>query len=390
MVSTLGSFMRNTVTGWQIYELTDSALAVGLLGFISAIPMIVFSLVGGAVADSMDRRRLIMVAQASSLCMTVMLAALTGLGVIQPWMIYVLVFFAGVATSFDAPARQSMAPSLVPPTHINNAVTLILTIRHLGLMVGPMVGGFVIAWWGVSVAYWINVCTYSALIGALLAMRLPSAKGRSRPRVKPSMLLEGLQFMWSVPVIITVFVIDFFVTFFGVTRGLFPVFARDIFEAGPQGLGFLAASPAVGGMFGVVVALAMGDVRRKGVGIILCTLGFGLAIGAFAVAPTLLLACVGLAAYGFVDSLGDTMRNTLLQTETPDELRGRVNSVANMLGFGGPQIGQLWIGFLATVIGARESVIVGAVAIVLLAAALALFARPLARYTTARMTAQVA
>jgi MFS family permease len=388
LVHTLGTWMRQTVQAWQLYELTNSPVAVGLLGLISAIPMLIFSLVGGAFADTMDRRRLIIVTQSVSLSLVVVLAALTTLGVIQPWMIYVIAFLSAVSTSFDAPARQSLTPSLVPPTHINNAVTLILTIRHLGLMVGPMVGGFLISWLGVAQAYWINVASYGALIAALLAMRLPPGRARGRPRVQMSVLMEGMRFMWSVPIIIGVLGIDFFTTFFGVARGLFPVFARDVFAAGPEGLGILAASPAVGGLLGVA-ALALGDVRRKGIGVLLCTLGFGVSIGIFAVAPTLLIACIGLAGYGFVDSLGDAMRNTLIQTETPDELRGRVNSAANMLSFGGPQIGMLWVGFLATALGPREGIGIGAALIVVFACGLVFF-RPLIRYDALRSRARAA
>ena len=175
-------------------------------------------------------------------------------------------------------------------------------------------------------------------------------------------------------------------TGFGTTRSARPTFAREVFDVGAQGLGFLGSATSVGAILGLGAALALGDVRRKGLGVILCSLGFGIAVLSFALGPTLLLAALGLAGIGFADAVNDSMSHTLLLTVTPDALRGRVNSVAIMLTQGGPSLGQLWVGFLVSALGPREGVAVGGLAIVLFAVSLLLFARPLVRYGSATAT----
>jgi len=269
---------------------------------------------------------------------------------------------------------------LVPTEHINSAVNLLLAIRHTGAILGPAVGGLLIANVGVASAYWINASTFLALIAALAAMRIASVAGRSRPAVGMGMLAEGMRFVWATPVVLSVLAIDFVNTGVGTTRSAWPTFARDVFEAGAQGLGLLGSATSAGAIVGLGAALALGDVRRKGLGVILCSLGFGLAVLCFAFGPTLLVAALGLAGIGFADAVNDSMSHTLLLTVTPDALRGRVNSVAIMLTQGGPSLGQLWVGFLVSALGPREGVAVGGVAIVLFALSLLVFARTLVRY----------
>lgn len=380
LVSQIGSGMQQIVVAWQIYQLTDSALSVGLTGLARAIPVIVFSLVGGVVADAVDRRRLLVVTQALAMACTVALALLTSGGAIAPWMIYAITFVNGAATSFDQPARQALVPSLIPPTHINSAVNLFLVIRHAGAILGPTVGGLVVAGLGVAPAYGINAATSLALIAALLAMRIPVVAGRTRRRMSLGMVAEGISFVWGTPVVLSVLGIDFVNTLFGNTRSAWPTFARDVFEAGPQGLGALGSAMSIGAIIGVGAALALGDVPRKGLGVILCSLGYGVSVASFALGPALVVAAVALAGVGFADAINDSMHSTLLLTLTPDALQGRVNSVAIMLTNGGPSLGQLWVGFLVSALGPREGVGLGGAVVILFALVLLVFARPLVRY----------
>ena len=380
LVSQIGSGMQQIVVAWQIYQLTDSALSVGLTGLARAIPVMVFSLVGGVIADAVDRRRLLTVTQSLAMASTVALALLTGAGVITPWMIYAITFLNGAATAFDQPARQALVPTLVPPTHISSAVNLLLVIRHAGAILGPAVGGLVVAALGVAPAYWMNAATFLALIAALVAMRIPLVAGRPRRRISLGMVVEGMRFVWGTPVVLSVLGIDFVNTLFGSTRSAWPTFARDVFEAGPQGLGVLGSALSIGALIGVGVALALGDVPRKGLGVILCSLGFGVSVVSFALGPTLIVAAVALAGVGFADAINDSLHHTLLLTVTPDALQGRVNSVAIMLTNGGPSLGQLWVGFLVSVLGPRDGVGLGGAAVILFALALLVFARPLVRY----------
>ena len=386
LVSQIGDGMQQIVVAWQIYELTHSALGVGLTGLARAIPLIAFSLIGGLVADAVDRRRLLIVTQTLAMACTLVLASLTAGGLISPLMIYALILLTAATRAFDNPARQALVPTLVSTEHINSAVNLLLAIRHTGAILGPAIGGVLIAAVGVAAAYWINAATFLALIGALLAMRIATVAGRSRPPIGIAMLADGIRFVWATPVVLSILAIDFMNTGFGTSRSARPTFAREVFDVGAQGLGFLGSATSVGAILGLGAALALGDVRRKGLGVILCSLGFGIAVLSFALGPTSLLAALGLAGIGFADAVNDSMSHTLLLTVTPDALRGRVNSVAIMLTQGGPSLGQLWVGFLVSALGPREGVAVGGLAIVLFAVSLLLFARPLVRYGSATAT----
>lgn len=382
-IAQVGTGMQHIVIAWQIYELTSSALSVGLTGLAQAIPLIVFSLIGGVVADAVDRRRLLLVTQGVAMVLAIMLAALTGTGLISPWMIYLITFLASAASAFDQPARQALVPSLLPRAYINSAVNLLLVIRHAGAIFGPALGGVLVAELGVAPAYWVGAATFVGLIGALLAMRIPPVLGQSRPRIGLGMVTEGMRFIWATPVVLAVMGIDFMNTFFGSTRSAWPTFARDVFAAGPQGLGMLGSAVSIGAVFGIAAALALGDVRHKGLGVILCSLGFGVSVVAFGLGPTLPLAAIGLAGVGFADAVNDSMTHTLVLTVTPDALQGRVNSVAQMLMRGGPSLGQLWIGFLVSTVGPREAMVLGGCAIMVFALSLLLRAHALVRYRTA-------
>src|SRR6266568_3648455 len=208
LISQIGDGMQQIVVAWQIYDLTGSALGVGLTGLARAIPLMAFSLIGGLVADAVDRRRLLVITQVLAMACTLVLAALTSGALITPWMIYALILLTAATRSFDNPARQALVPTLVPTEQINSAVNLLLAIRHTGAILGPAVGGLLIANVGVASAYWINASTFLALIAALAAMKIASVAGRSRPPVGMGMLAEGMRFVWATPVVLSVLAID--------------------------------------------------------------------------------------------------------------------------------------------------------------------------------------
>ncbi|MEA2640694.1 MAG: hypothetical protein QOF51_2088 [Chloroflexota bacterium] len=373
--------MQQIVISWQIYNLTDSALSVGLVGLFRAIPVIAFSLIGGTLADAMDRRRLLLITQVSTLLLALTLATLTTTGLITEWLIYGIAFLASTASSFDQPARQAIIPTILPPQYINNAVNVNLITRHTGAIIGPTIGGFVIDWYGVPEAYWVVVALDVVQIGTIVAMRIPPLPGgEKRQGAGVRAIIEGMRFAWATPIVLVVLSEDFVNTFFGNTRSAYPTFARDVFLAGPEGLGILAAAPSVGALLGIAGALYVGDVRRKGLGMILCSLGFGLSIIVFGLGPTIWISALGLAGYGFVDAIADSMNYTLMITETPNELQGRVASLAFMMFAAGPSLGQLQVGFLISVVGPRQALTFGGSMIMLVALMLLIFARPLVRY----------
>jgi len=259
--------------------------------------------------------------------------------------IYALVIVSATVESIANPTRQALIPLLVPREDLPAASTMNLIGYHLASVGGPAVGGGLIAWLGVGAAYIADAISFCAVIGAVLMMR-------ARPEI-PAMVisgfsaaLEGLTFLRSSPVLLGVMLTDFFATFFGVSTALMPIFADDVLNAGPRGLGLLLSAPAAGA---VVSALILGFVRlpnRAGLGIVVavgingaCILGFGLS-------TSLWLSLAFLAGSGAADSVSMTLRHGMRNLLTPDALRGRVAAVYRTLGAGGPQLGEFEAGVL--------------------------------------------
>src|SRR5438270_2413909 len=271
IVSVTGSQMQLVAINWHIYLLTGSALALGLVGLFRAGPIILCSLMGGVVADVIDRRRLMMTTQMIMLLCSAMLALITFNGLRRVWPIYLLTAIASAAWAFDTPARQSLMPSLVRAKDFPNAVSLSMLMFQIGMIVGPALAGFLLGIFGPGVIYATNAASFVAVIVGLALMRTsgrPSESESAKTRVSFGAMVEGLRFVWHTPIIVQTMTLDFAATFFASANQLLPIYAKDILLVGARGYGFLAAAPAAGAIVAGLVMARLGAIRRQGVTVI--------------------------------------------------------------------------------------------------------------------------
>ena len=360
VVASLGQQIQATANLWQIYEMTDSPLHLGLLGLTRGVPIIALSLMGGIVADRTDRRRLIMLTQALMALISIALGVLTATGAIAVWHLYAATLLTAALNAVNAPARSALVPNLVPREHLLNALALNSTIWQTANIVGPALAGASIAGLGLAPSYALNGGAYVISLGALALMYVGPVAARA-PQSALKSLLEGLAFVRYRSIILTLLAMDCAATFFGSYRVLMPVFARDL-GVGAEGLGLLLAAPAAGGLLGAAIIMSLSDLRYKGLIVAGGILGYCAALVALALSPWFLLSLLVAGALGLFDSLQATPRSAVIQQITPDDLRGRVSSFQTMLTNGVPPLGQTQLGAVAAILGAPLALIAGAIA----------------------------
>jgi MFS family permease len=364
IVSVTGSQMQMVAINWHIYLLTQSALALGLVGLFRAGPIILCSLVGGVVADVIDRRRLMIATQTVMLTSSAILALVTFSGLQHVWPIYLLTAIASAAWAFDTPARQALVPALVPAKDFPNAVSLGMLMFQVGMIVGPALAGFLLASRGPGLVYAINAASFVAVIAGLALMRVtgrPAVEDGKEPRVSLEALMDGLRFVWRTPIIVQTMTLDFVATFFASANQLLPIFAKDILQVGAQGLGFLASASAVGAVLAGLVMARLGILKRQGLIVIVSVAVFGAGTIAFGLSRVFWFSLVMLAVTGAADTVSTILRQTIRQLATPNNLRGRMTSVNMIFFMGGPQLGELEAGTVASLFGAPISVVTGGI-----------------------------
>lgn len=362
IVSVTGSQMQLVAINWHIYLLTNSALALGMVGLFRAGPIILCSLLGGVVADVVDRRRLMIATQTVMLTCSGILALVTFSGLRHVWPIYLLTAIASAAWAFDTPARQALVPALVPAKDFPNAVSLSMLMFQIGMIIGPALAGLLLATQGPGLVYAMNAASFLAVILGLALMRVrgrPVGEEGKIPSVSLESLMEGLRFVWRTPIIVQTMTLDFVATFFASANQLLPIFAKDILQVGAQGLGFLASAPAIGAVVAGLVMARLGAVKRQGLIVILSVAVFGAATIAFGLSRVFWFSLVMLAVTGAADTISTILRHTIRQLNTPNSLRGRMTSINMIFFMGGPQLGELEAGSLAALIGAPLSVVTG-------------------------------
>ena len=353
---------------WHIRELTEQPIALGGVGLVRVLPIIVFSLVGGAIADVFDRRRVIFVTQTVFILTATTLGLLTISGRITIWQIYLLTAIEALASSFDLPARQALTPNLVPARDLPNAFSMQSMAFTVGAIIGPALSGLVISFAGLSMVYWINAATYLALVWALIQIgsvtqQPVDLKGRSP--VSWASIKEGLNFILARPIILSSMFLDFFATFFSSANALLPIFARDILRVGEQGYGWLAASQSVGAGVTAVILSQVGTIRHQGRILLGAVISFGIWTLVFGLSPFFGLTFLSLAMMGASDTISMIIRNTIRQLRTPDHIRGRMTSINQIFFMGGPQLGELEAGIVAQFFGAPLAVITGGIGCIL-------------------------
>jgi MFS family permease len=359
VISGIGNQITRIVLPYQVYILTRSTLAIAALTGVQLVPLLLLSLAAGSLADAVDRRRLLLVTQLGLALTSLALAFIA----IQPApSLLAILAVAAVGASLGAitqPARASATPRLVPPERLPAAIALNQLSYQATSIVGPAIGGVVIATAGAPTAYLLDAMTFAGvLIGLLAIAPLPPIGEVARPGI--SAVVEGLRFAARRRVILSTFVIDLNAMIFGMPAALFPVLALDVFRTGPAGLGLLAAAPAIGAFGAALLSGWVSAVRRTGRAIVIAVVVWGAAIVAFGLSTfSFALALVFLAIAGGADVLSAVFRSSLVQLETPDALRGRVTSIHILAVSSGPQLGDIEAATLATVIGAQASVISG-------------------------------
>lgn len=366
-VSIAGSQMQVWALFWHIRTLTDQPIALGGVGLARILPIIIFSLVGGAIADALNRRRVLFLTQTIMALVALLLAWLTLIEEISIWHIYLLTALQAVAISFDSPARQALVPNLVPARDLPNAFSLTSIARQTGAIVGPALSGLVIAYWGQAFTYLINAVTYLAVIVALVLMGSVAQEALpvKRKVVSLTSIQEGITFIFNHPIILSTMLLDFFATFFSSARTLMPIFARDILNVGAIGYGWLSAAESIGAMTAALIISQMVEIRHQGKVFLGSVVLFGLATVGFGLSRTFVLSMLALIVIGASDSVSTIIRNTIRQLQTPDYIRGRMTSVNQIFFMGGPQLGEVEAGLVAQFFGAPFAVVSGGIGCIL-------------------------
>jgi MFS family permease len=363
LISSAGTQMQIVAVAWQVYELTHSAVALGIIGLLQAIPRLLFSLVGGVFADVLDRRKMLLAIEIAMSSASAVLALCTHLHVINIWIIYIVVLLSATVSAFEFPTRQAIIPTLVPRAQMASAVSLSSVMMQLTFAIGAAFGGYTVAWLGLVNTYWFDVITYGVAITTILLMVVPAIPSERRAQPGLRAFTDGIHFLRSHPIILAVLSLDFFATFFGSPKALLPVYANDILHVGPQGLGILLAATSIGAVVLTPLTGMIGRVAYKGAGVVLAILGWGICIVAFGVATgPLWLSVLLLAGAGAADMISMILRGLVVQLTTPDEFRGRISAVNAMFVVGGPMLGQFESGVVAGFVTPQLSVISGGIA----------------------------
>jgi MFS family permease len=360
LLSSVGSQFTQVAMAWQIYELTDSPLQIGMIGLVRAVPQMVILLFGGLLADAMNRRKLMMVTQGSLFFVSGALALLTLGGQITPLKLYGVTVFLALFSSLEAPSRQSIVTNLVPPEDLSRALAIYSTQRQIATIAGPSVAGLILAFAGPAVCYAVDAISWLIMLASLTLLRAQLPERGGWRTITVESLRAGFRFVWGHAVIFPFLMMDFGANIFGTVRSLFPIYARDILAVGPQGLGLLYAASAAGALLGALGFSLWGPVRRAGHWILLGVTVYGVCLLLFAKSHLFWLSIVLLVGSGIGDTISAILRATINQLATPDELRGRMSSINSIFTNSGPQLGQFQAGALAALIGAELSVIAGA------------------------------
>ena len=373
LVSFFGRQLTIVASAFQIFLLTNSSLQVGLLSLAQLGPIIACSFVGGALADAMDRRKLLIIANVVMALSSVGLALNAMAGRPQVWALYIFTAIGAGFTSIDAPTRSAVVPTLVRRDQIPAAAAINQTGYQFGSVAGPALAGVVIGTVSLSAAYWIDVTTFGIALVALLRLPplLPQGGGTKAGLLS---VKEGLRYARQERVVQGVFLIDVNAMVFGMPRALFPQLGTELYHGGAGTVGLLYAAPAAGAFIGAVTTGWVGAIRRQGAAVLLAVVAWGAAIAAFGISTWLPLGLVLLAVAGAADVISAVFRGTILQLHVPDRLRGRLQALNIAVVTGGPRLGDLEAGAVATATNAQFSVLSGGLACV---AGVALFAKVL-------------
>ncbi|HVE74532.1 MAG TPA: MFS transporter [Mycobacteriales bacterium] len=385
-LSVLGTQMTLVAIPIQVYAQTRSAAAVGLLGVAGLVPLIVFGLYGGAVADAVDRRRLLLITTWGEVALGVVLVAQAVADVRQTWLLYVAIGVGAALFAVDSSARSALIPRLLP-TELLPAANAIKQVEFgLGVTLGPLLAGVLVAQFGFGSVYALDLLSFAGVLVAVAALPSVPPEGGGR-RAGIASVLEGFAFLRTRPVLLMTFVVDLVAMIFAMPRALFPALAEEVYGGGPQTVGALYSALAAGALAAAVLGGWFGRVHRQGLAVVVAIVVWGGAVVLFGATDSLLLGLVFLAAAGAADMVSAVFRTSILQAAAPDEMRGRLGGVFIVVVAGGPRLGDARAGGMASFAGLQGSVIAGGVACVVVTAALAAAVPRFLRYDSRTPTA---
>ncbi len=399
MVSTTGSQMQLFAINWHVFELLRGqtftvsifgnlvemgaeAFGLGMLGLARVIPIVLFALLGGILADALDRRSVMLWTRVASAIIAAVLTFLTLSEQIDVSAIYILTALGAAATALDSPARQSIVANLVKPRHLTNAISLNTLIFQIATICGPAVAGLLVAQFNIGLVYGINTVTFVAALIAIWRIR-HRGKLAIGASIGLSALIDGFRFTFRTRIIMGTMLLDFFATLFSSARTMLPIVAGDILGLGAAGYGLLATAQPIGALLVGVFLSLRGEMKRQGLILLASVALYGLATAIFGLSTSFALSYFMFALTGAGDTVSMVIRGTLRQLMTPDALRGRMVSVNMMFFMGGPQLGELEAGLVAAVFGAPFAIFSGGVATVLLTAWVAWRYPSIRRYNNA-------
>jgi MFS family permease len=387
ITSNTGYWMQLVAQGFLMYQLTGSKTLLGMVGLARAVPMLVFPLFGGVVADRVDRIRLLYITQGSQAALALGLAVLVSTGLVQPWHIIAASFLGAVCGAFDQPARRALTPDLVPKADLMSAVSLESAVFNGAAFTGPAIYGLVAPYIGIAGAFYANAVSYGAVLIALALIRVPPRPaGQGRGNMLAS-LLEGLRYVRRHRILFTLVLLAAVTSFFARSyQQLLPAFIKDVLVPGAPHetqliyQSYLTSAAGGGTLLGAFSLAAIGGVRRKGLVLFGSVLAFATLLGLFALSSWYPLSLAVLVGVGAMNLTFGATTSTLLQTIAPPELRGRVMSLYTLCFLGFSPLGAGFTGPLADVIGAPAAVLAGAAVVAVVAVTLALRRPEVRRY----------
>lgn len=383
MISLLGSGMQSVGQVWLVLALTHSAWQIGLVGALQALPILLFSLFGGIFADRWPRRRVLLCTQAASLAQSLLFWILIATGTLQLWHLYILVILLGLTKCLNRPTSQAFIVEMVGRQELSNAVALNSSLTNLASIVGPALGGIIIASSGVSMLFLLNALSFLAILSALalidrdaLHVQTRPARGLSERQKTWQSLREGVSYVWKTPAILLLMLVVGLVLLFGSNFNVvLPILSTDVLHGGASGFGFLAAASGVGALLSAFW-LAWNSQRPSIRSLLLYMLIFGVLEILFSASRLYILSLLLIASIGFMENAFATQAITTLQTLTPDHLLGRVMSVQMLCFDGSLPLGYLLIGWLAGLYGAPDALLIGALLVLLVVAIGWLYRKP--------------
>ncbi|MFD1825794.1 MFS transporter [Mumia zhuanghuii] len=390
-VSQLGQQMATVTVAYQVWVLTESPFAVGTLGIVALVPLIALGLYGGALVDHYDRRKVALWTAAGLWLCTAALLAQALLDSESVGLLYGVVAVQSGLFAVNSPARSAIIPRLIPVHLLPAANALGMAAFNLGFTVGPLLGGVLIAWWGVASTYAVDLLTFTAALYALV--RLPPILPAKEPGRVPGLrsVVEGIRWLRRAPNLRMTFVVDLCAMVLAQPRALFSALALTVYAGGPSALGLLQAAPAIGSLVAFAFSGWISRVHRQGIAVVLAIVAYGMSVAlagvaAIGVPGVLWLVVVMLAFSGSADMVSSAYRSTMLQQAAPDELRGRLQGVFTVVVAGGPRLGEFVAGSVAELTTEAEAMLYGGVACVVATLLVVTWQRGFLRYDARRPT----